>query len=314
MKKKWLLPIFASFMLFSTVQIDKAEAAAAHEVTETASKYLGIPYVYGGTTTSGFDCSGYTVKVFGDLGIKLNRTSSSQYQQGKAVAKNDLQIGDLLFFNTSGSGVSHVSIYIGDGKMIHAQPGQGVSYSNVNDPYYWGPRYIGAKRVAEFNAEQQAEMSKIAKEEVKEAAIDFSVYASRAEVAVQIAKALNLNTADKNTPFADVKSTYAHAGAIAAVAKLGIFEGDEHGKFNPSSPMTRAQIAKVLVVAFGLEHKGDAVTFADVPENHWAAEYISIIASNGITAGKDNGEYGYDEMLKISQLETFIERAKKVSK
>lgn len=78
--------------------------------------------------------------------------------------------------------------------------------------------------------------------------------------------------------------------------------------------MTRAQIAKVLVVAFGLEHQGDVVTFADVPENHWATEYISIIASNGITAGKDNGNFGYDEMLKISQLEAFIERAKQVNK
>jgi len=314
MKKKWLLPIFASFMLFSTIQIDNAEAATPSDVTETASKYLGIPYAYGGTTTSGLDCSGFTSKVFSDLGIKLNRTSSSQYQQGTAVAKSDLQIGDLLFFNTSGSGISHVAIYIGDGKMIHSQTGKGVSYSNVNDPYYWGSRYVGAKRVAQFDAEQQAEVTKVATSEVKEAAIDFTVYASRAEVAVQIAKALNLDTSDKNTTFADVKPTYAHAGAIAAVAKLGIFAGDDHGKFNPSSPMTRAQIAKVLVIAFGLEHKGDVVTFADVPENYWATEFISILASNGITAGKDNGDFGYNDMLKISQLQTFIERAQQVNK
>ncbi|MDD1504931.1 NlpC/P60 family protein [Lysinibacillus sp. CNPSo 3705] len=307
MKKKWLLPVFASFMLFTTTQIDKAEAATTSDVTDSASKYLGVPYLYGGTTTKGLDCSGYTSKVFADLGIELNRTSGSQYQQGTAVAKKDLEIGDLLFFNTSGKGVSHVAIYMGEGKMIHSQTGKGVSYSNVDDPYYWGSRYIGAKRVATFDSEQ----AEAVKEEVKEAAIDFTVYASRAEVAVQIAKALNLDTSDKNTNFTDVKPTNEHAGAIAAVSKLGIFAGDGSGKFNPSSPITRAQISKVLVQAFGLKQQGNVVTFADAPANHWANEFISILASNGITEGNGNGNFGYDEMLKISQLQTFIERAQK---
>ncbi|MGE7690615.1 NlpC/P60 family protein [Lysinibacillus sp. NPDC097214] len=300
MKKKWLLPIFASFMLFSTTHIDSAEAATKSEVTDTASKYLGIPYKYGGTTTSGFDCSGFTSQVFADLGITLNRTSGAQYQQGTAVAKSDLQVGDLLFFNTSGSGISHVSIYIGDGKMIHSQTNQGVSYSNVNDPYYWGSRYVGAKRVATFDEEQQAEVKKVA--------IDFTVYASRAEAASQIAKALNLDTSDKNSGFIDVKPTYEHAGAIAAVAKLGIFEGDANGKFNPSSPITRAQIAKVLVIAFGLENASQEVTFSDVPQDSWANQYVSILASNGVTTGDGNGHFGMDELLKIKELKMFIER------
>ncbi|MFJ7185458.1 C40 family peptidase [Lysinibacillus xylanilyticus] len=300
MNKKWLLPIFASFMLFSTTHIDSAEAATKSEVTETASKYLGTPYKYGGTTTSGFDCSGFTSKVFADLGITLNRTSGGQYQQGTAVAKSDLQVGDLLFFNTSGSGISHVSIYIGDGKMIHSQTNQGVSYSNVDDPYYWSSRYVGAKRVATFDEEQKAE--------VKQAAIDFTVYASRAEVAGQIAKALNLDTSDKNSGFIDVKPTHERAGAIAAVAKLGIFEGDVNGKFNPSSPITRAQIAKVLVLAFGLENASQEVTFSDVPKDSWANEYVSILASNGVTNGDGNGHFGMDELLKIKELKVFIER------
>lgn len=300
MNKKWLLPIFASFMLFSTTHIDSAEAATKSEVTETASKYLGTPYKYGGTTTSGFDCSGFTSKVFADLGITLNRTSGGQYQQGTAVAKSDLQVGDLLFFNTSGSGISHVSIYIGDGKMIHSQTNQGVSYSNVDDPYYWSSRYVGAKRVATFDEEQKAE--------VKQAAIDFTVYASRAEVAGQIAKALNLDTSDKNSDFIDVKPTHERAGAIAAVAKLGIFEGDVNGKFNPSSPITRAQIAKVLVLAFGLENASQEVTFSDVPKDSWANEYVSILASNGVTNGDANGHFGMDELLKIKELKVFIER------
>jgi len=300
MNKKWLLPIFASFMLFSTTHINTAEAATNTDVTDTASKYLGIPYKYGGTTTSGFDCSGFTSKVFSDLGIQLNRTSGSQYQQGTEVAKSDLQVGDLVFFNTSGSSISHVGIYIGDSKMIHSQTGQGVSYSNVNDPYYWGPRYVGAKRVATFDSQQQAE--------VKKAAIDFSVYASRAEVAVQIAKALNLDTSNTTTNFVDVKPTNANAGAIAAVEKLGIFEGDANGKFNPSSPITRAQIAKVLVLAFGLENQGGTVAFSDVPQNNWASDFVSTLASNGVTNGDGDGSFGSDELLKINQLKVFIER------
>ncbi|MFJ7734119.1 NlpC/P60 family protein [Lysinibacillus sp. NPDC097231] len=300
MNKKWLLPIFASFMLFSTTQIDTAEAATKSEVTEAASKYVGTPYKYGGTTTSGFDCSGFTSKVFADLGITLNRTSGSQYQQGTAVDKSDLQVGDLLFFNTSGGGISHVAIYIGDGKMVHSQTNQGVSYSNVNDPYYWGSHYVGAKRVASFDGEKQAE--------VKQASIDFTVYASRVEVASQIAKALNLDTSDKNSGFIDVKPTNEHAGAIAAVAKLGIFEGDANGKFNPSSPITRAQIAKVLVVAFGLENNGEAVEFNDMKKDSWANQYISVLASNGVTTGNDNGSFGSDELLKIKELKVFIER------
>ena len=312
MNKKWLLPIFASFMLFTATPIDNAEAATASDVSATATKYLGTPYVYGGTTTSGLDCSGFTSKVFADLGVKLNRTSGSQYQQGTAVAKSDLQVGDLLFFNTSGKGISHVAIYIGDSKMIHSQTGKGVSYSSINDPYYWGSRYIGAKRVATFDSEQQEQIEKVA--EVKDAAIDFSVYASRAEVAVQIAKALNLDTSNKETGFADIKPTYEHAGAIAAVAKLGILQGDSNGKFNPASPSTRAQIAKALVVAFDMKHQGEGVTFTDVPENFWAKEYISILASNGITSGKDDGSFGYNDMLKIKQLETFIERVQKLTK
>lgn len=306
-------------MIFSTTPKDSAEAATASEVTATAKQYIGIPYVYGGTTTRGFDCSGFTSRVFSDLGVKLNRTSGSQYGQGATVAKANLQAGDLLFFNTSGRGVSHVAIYIGSGKMIHSQTGKGVSISNLNDPYYWGSRYIGAKRVAKLDSAEVAvavkktttveKVATVAKAEVKQATIDFTVYASRSEVAKQLAAALNLDTSNTNTGFADVKSTDANAGAIATVANAGIFSGD-NGKFNPASPITRGQLAKVLVLAFDLEKGDKVVDFKDIDDNHPSAEYISILASQEITIGKGNGVYGSSDKVTLKQLDAFIDRSK----
>nr|WP_232337131.1 C40 family peptidase [Lysinibacillus timonensis] len=121
----------------------------ASEFRLTAKEYLDAPYSYGGTTESGFDCSGYVYKVFSDLDIELPRTSHELYNMGQAVKKDDLLPGDLVFFNTSGYGVSHVGIYYGDGKFIHSQSYKGVSISYLDDKWYWGDRYVGAKRVAD---------------------------------------------------------------------------------------------------------------------------------------------------------------------
>lgn len=154
MKKKWLLPIFAYFMVLSALPANNVEAATPSEVISTAKQYIGVPYKYGGTTATGFDCSGFTSKVFSELGISLNRTSGGQYNQGTSVSKANLKVGDLVFFNTSGRGISHVAIYIGNGQMIGTESSEGVAISNINDPYYWGPRYLGAKRVVDFDAEK----------------------------------------------------------------------------------------------------------------------------------------------------------------
>src|SRR5690606_24141935 len=137
---------------------------------------------------------------------------------------SDLQPGDLVFFNTSGKGVSHVGIYLGDNKFISATTSGGVEIDSLNDPYYWGSRYVGARRVAEFTTEDvekiQAEQAKV---EVKEAAIDFSIVVSRGEAAIRLAEALNLDTTDQNSPFIDVKPESKYAGATTALNKLNIF-------------------------------------------------------------------------------------------
>lgn len=107
---------------------------------------LGTPYVYGGTSTSGFDCSGFVRWAYAHEGISLPRTSSAQAGVGTTVSKSNLQAGDLVFFNTTGRGISHVGIYVGNGKFLGAQSSGGVSYASINDSY-WGPKYVTAKRV-----------------------------------------------------------------------------------------------------------------------------------------------------------------------
>ncbi|MCM3743928.1 C40 family peptidase [Sporosarcina luteola] len=138
-----------SFLLFMSPFMGQAEASSSDSVkiSETATSLKGIRYVYGGTSKSGFDCSGFVQFVFKQHGINLSRTSSGMYATGTKVAKSDLTVGDLVFFNTGGKGVSHVGIYIGDGKFAHASSSKGVKVDKLNDPHYWGKRYVGAKRI-----------------------------------------------------------------------------------------------------------------------------------------------------------------------
>lgn len=116
-------------------------------IVDTAKLYLGTPYVWGGTTPSGFDCSGFTQYVLKQHGITIPRTTTEQYKVGTYVAKSDLQPGDLVFLqNTYRAGISHVGIYIGNGKMIHASSSKGVVISDLSSSYYM-KHYYGARRV-----------------------------------------------------------------------------------------------------------------------------------------------------------------------
>lgn len=120
-------------------------AGGAQQILNYAAKFLGTPYVWGGTTPSGFDCSGFVQYVYRNNGISLSRTSEQQFRNGVSVARSELRPGDLVFFRTYHSGASHVGIYAGNNTMIHSSNG-GVSYDDMTNTY-WSARYLGARRV-----------------------------------------------------------------------------------------------------------------------------------------------------------------------
>lgn len=116
-------------------------------LTLFARKMLDIPYRFGGSTFMGIDCSGYVQKVFGFLDIPLPRTAREQFDIGEPVAREELSIGDLVFFRTYASFPSHVGIYLGNNLFIHASSrSRKVSIDSLDTPYYI-KRFIGAKRL-----------------------------------------------------------------------------------------------------------------------------------------------------------------------
>lgn len=140
--------------------------AAAGGLLNTAYSMLGVRYRYGSMSRSATDCSGFTTQVFKAHGIKLPRTSREQSKHGASVAKSQLKQGDLVFFRTrGGSRVSHVGIYIGDGKFIHASSSGGSVRTDTLNSGYYDRRYAGARRVAKnLNSKEEQEVAKLQQE------------------------------------------------------------------------------------------------------------------------------------------------------
>ncbi|MCL2760569.1 MAG: NlpC/P60 family protein [Desulfuromonadales bacterium] len=114
---------------------------------KTAERFVGIPYLWGGNTVvDGMDCSGFVKAVYNLCGVNIPRTSAEQFKVGTPVEKSELAPGDLLFFGATPGKVSHVAIYIGDGKFVQApKRGDDIKISLLSEKYYTS-HYIGAKR------------------------------------------------------------------------------------------------------------------------------------------------------------------------
>lgn len=120
-------------------------ALANEGIVLTALTYMGRPYKLGANDIYRMDCSAFVQRVFDVNGIKLPRTTEEQARVGIPISLRDIEPGDLLFFSTYKSGPSHVGIYIGKGKMIHASERRGITIDRIDDPY-WQKRFLFARR------------------------------------------------------------------------------------------------------------------------------------------------------------------------
>ena len=137
---------YSALMGRSMPEVSRGSNYISRRVVANSMNYIGVPYVFGGTSPSGFDCSGYVRYVFANAGIYLPRTADAQYEVGMPISSSELVPGDLVFFSTYAYGPSHVGIYLGDGNFINASSSRGVAIDSLYSGY-WGSCYIGARRV-----------------------------------------------------------------------------------------------------------------------------------------------------------------------
>lgn len=125
----------------------EVEYLPSKALLNAVDEWYGVRYRSGGNTKAGVDCSGFTLAVFAAAyGLSIPRVSREQYRVSHKISTTELQEGDLVFFNTTGRGVSHVGVYLGNNKFIHASVSRGVMVSDLFEPYYV-KRYVGAGRI-----------------------------------------------------------------------------------------------------------------------------------------------------------------------
>ena len=132
---------------YAVLMNTEVEALPSKQLLESVDEWYGVRYRTGGNTKSGVDCSGFTVAVYSAVfGIMLPRVSREQYRISRKISTTELQQGDLVFFNTNGRGVSHVGVYLGNNKFIHASVSRGVMVNDLFESYYL-KRFVGAGRI-----------------------------------------------------------------------------------------------------------------------------------------------------------------------
>lgn len=152
----WIVCLGALLPLHAQVEDSRTEALEPGQLTSLLAKaktYVGRPYRFGGSTPKGFDCSGFVRFVFGTVGIDLHRSSGDQAKQGDPIDVSKILPGDLLFFSTRGmrKGISHVAIYLGEGRFIHASnwggPGKRCVRLGELASSYFSDRLVSVRRV-----------------------------------------------------------------------------------------------------------------------------------------------------------------------
>jgi len=128
--------------------------ASSPNLVNEVDKVVGTPYLWGGTSKAGFDCSGFIQYIFDKFKLDLPRTSKTQAKEGTAVDQDNLRAGDLVFFNTDGQGISHVGLFLGNNKFAHSSSSRGVTISSLSESYYKN-RYVTARRVVSQQSYQK---------------------------------------------------------------------------------------------------------------------------------------------------------------
>ena len=129
----------------SRTAVPGSRTGFAKRIAALAMSFVGRPYAWSGLGSNGFDCSGLVARVYAAAGRLLPHSSFGQFGVGEPVAREVLTEGDLVFFHTYSAGPSHVGIYLGDQRFVHASYSRGVIVSSINEPYYF-ERYLGARR------------------------------------------------------------------------------------------------------------------------------------------------------------------------
>jgi hypothetical protein len=325
----WIL----SLLTVLTLLPGQVNAGEREDLVATAKKYIGIKYAWGGTSPStGFDCSGFTSYVYKQYDITLPRMTTDQFKGGTAVKKADLVQGDLVFFTTYKAGASHAGIYVGSGKFIHASSSKGITISSIDDPYYWGSRYLGARRYME--EEKVAQLAVLPVGQYHDVPAGYWAYnpitnlskkgvmkgyeysqfkpaksVTRAEAAAMVANALGLKSSASYSRFKDVSTSFWGVGSINAVKEAGIIGGYPDGTFKPNQEMTREEIAALIAKTFVLTDKGIENTFSDVTDENWAYDAIQRLSENNIASGFDDNMFKPQNDTSRAEFSTFLYRA-----
>lgn len=278
MKRRMIQTILIVMLIAALPFVSAKEAFAEtnDKIGAFAQQFLGAPYLFGGTTPAGFDCSGYIRHVYNNFGVNLPRTTEAQFKVGKAIAQKDLQVGDLVFFeNTYKEGISHSGIYLGDNMFISAKS-KGIEIAKLVSNPYWEQRYVGAKRVTDgLNG-----------------VVSNPVITPIAPV----------------NKFTDMQEAHPAYHAILDLSSKGVINGYLDATFKPEESITRGQAAAMLNRVLKLPVKG-AVHFTDVGKDNKFAVDITAMSNAGILRGYETGAFGINEQLTRVQLAVIVDRA-----